>query len=60
MFSINPGPMQNQKEYQFHAKLMYNIVNNYDSYKSGETFWIRDGVSNDIVHESLQCRSLSA
>ena len=48
MFSINPGPMQNEKEYQFHAKLMYNIVNNYENYESGETFRIGDGVSNVI------------
>jgi hypothetical protein len=53
MFSINPGPMQNEKEYEFHANLMYNIVNNYDSYKSGEMFSIRDGISNDIVEKFM-------
>jgi hypothetical protein len=53
MFSINPGSMQNEKEYAFHAKLMYNIVNNYESYESGEIFSIRDGVSNDEVEEFM-------
>jgi hypothetical protein len=53
MFSINPGPMQNEKEYEFHANLMYDIVNNYDNYKSGEIFSIRNGVSNDMVEKFM-------
>lgn len=53
MFSINPGHMGNEMEYNFHAKLMYDIVNNYENYKSGESFWIRDGISLDILEKFM-------
>jgi hypothetical protein len=58
MFCINPGPMQNQKEYEFHAKLMSDIVNNYENYKSGEIFSIRDGISNDDVKNFMSLSSV--
>ena len=58
MFSINPGPMENEKEYEFHAKLMFDIVNNYKNYNNGEMYSIRDGISNDMVEEFM--KSLSA
>lgn len=54
MFSIDPGPMQNEKEYAFHANLMCNVVNNYENYESGEIFSIRDGVSNDMAEKFMQ------
>jgi hypothetical protein len=54
IFSINPGPMQNEKEYAFHAKLMKNIVDNYQNYESDKSYSIRDGVSNEVVEEFMK------
>jgi hypothetical protein len=54
IFSINPGPMQNEKEYAFHAKLMNNVIDNYQNYKSDKLYSIRDGVSNDVVEEFMK------
>ena len=53
MFSINPGPMRDEKEYKFHAKLMYDVVSNYQNYKDGDMVSIRDGISNDVVEEFM-------
>ena len=38
MFNINPAPMQDEKQYAFHAKLMKNIVDSYQNYESGEMY----------------------
>jgi hypothetical protein len=54
MFNINPQGMQTQEQYQDKAKLMYNIVNNYENYESGEMYEINDVISNDIVKEFTQ------
>lgn len=54
IFSINPGPMQNEKEYAFHAKLMNNVIDNYQNYESDKLYSIRDGVSNDVVEEFMK------
>ena len=54
MFNINPAPMQDEKQYAFHAKLMKNIVDSYQNYESGEMYEIRDGVSNEDVEEFMK------
>jgi len=45
MFNINPQGMQTLEQYQDKAKLMYNIVNNYENYESGEMYEIDEVVS---------------
>ena len=54
IFSINPGPMQNESEYALHAKLMNNVINNYQNYENDKLYSIRDGISNDIVEEYMK------
>ena len=43
MFSLNPGPMRNDEEYEYHSKLMYDIVHNLEKYENGEMYSIRGG-----------------
>lgn len=43
MFSLNPGPMRNDEEYEYHSKLMYDIVHNLEKYENGEMYSIGGG-----------------
>lgn len=43
MFNINPGPMMDDEGYEHHAKLMYDIIHDYEKYEDGEMYSIRGG-----------------
>jgi len=43
MFNINPGPMMDDEGYEYHSKLMYDVVHNLEKYEDGELYSIRGG-----------------